>query len=292
MAGRPTAVFEAKPPPSDPYRPDTFCDGWSAAGLTVRLASVRGDAHRHAGVPRQDDGVVTWHRATGTVVFAVADGVSSAVTSHVGSTLACRTAVNDVLAQLDLGRPEPDWTRVLAAAAFQLVMRITGGRQPDDAEEMAAARQAASRDLATTLVAGIARVDGSGGVRGRLVRVGDSSAWTLEDGRFRELFADGEEDDELISTSHVRPLPWYPQPAEPVSFRLPPLGTLLVGTDGFGVPLGGGTGPVGELFRVLREPPARPGVLADLLDFSRETFDDDRTLLALWPRHRLPGGLS
>jgi hypothetical protein len=31
-----------------------------------------------------------------------------------------------------------------------------------------------------------------------------------------------------------------------------------------------------------------PGrALAHLLDFSRETFDDDRTLVALWPR--LPG---
>ncbi|MET8574262.1 protein phosphatase 2C domain-containing protein [Streptomyces sp. NPDC005012] len=256
------------------------------------MASVRGDAHRYSGVPRQDDAVVTWHPRTGTLVYAVADGVSSAVTSHVGSTLACRTAVNDLLAQLELGRSDPDWSRVLAAASFQLTMRITGGRQPGGREEMAAARQAANRDLATTLVAGIARADGEGGLRGRLVRVGDSSAWALEEGRFRELFRDGQEEDELISTSHVRPLPWYPDPVEPVSFRLPPRAALLIGTDGFGVPLGPGTGRVGELFRLLEEPPARPVVLADLLDFSKETFDDDRTLLAVWPRHRLAEGLS
>ncbi|MEK8143914.1 hypothetical protein NKH18_24125 [Streptomyces sp. M10(2022)] len=37
----------------------------------------------------------------------------------------------------------------------------------------------------------------------------------------------------------------------------------------------------------LGRPPREPQAIAQLLDFSRETFDDDRTLLAVWPRHRL-----
>jgi hypothetical protein len=64
---------------------------------------------------------------------------------------------------------------------------------------------------------------------------------------------------------------------------LAPGEVLLVGTDGFGDPLGAGDGAVGALFAgALRVPPPPLG-LAHLLDFSRETFDDDRTLVAVWP---------
>jgi hypothetical protein len=62
---------------------------------------------------------------------------------------------------------------------------------------------------------------------------------------------------------------------------------LLVGTDGFGDPLGDGDGKVGQLFAEHLKMPPPPRALAHLLDFSRETFDDDRTLLAIWP---LPPG--
>jgi hypothetical protein len=62
---------------------------------------------------------------------------------------------------------------------------------------------------------------------------------------------------------------------------------LLVGTDGFGDPLGGGTGDVGELFSDVLSVGHVPSLLefAHTLDFSRETFDDDRTLVAVWPFH-------
>ena len=70
----------------------------------------------------------------------------------------------------------------------------------------------------------------------------------------------------------------------PTTARLSPTQILLVGTDGFSDPLGDGDGLVGALFaRHLTTPPP-PVWLAHVLDFSRETFDDDRTLLAVWPR--------
>ena len=66
--------------------------------------------------------------------------------------------------------------------------------------------------------------------------------------------------------------------------RLAAEAVLLVGTDGIGDPLGDGSGKVGELFaRMLAQPPP-PLALAHLLDFSRDTFDDDRTLIAIWQR--------
>ncbi|MFF4502641.1 protein phosphatase 2C domain-containing protein [Streptomyces sp. NPDC001401] len=286
VLGRAAAQVEPKPPPADPYRPDTIFDGWSTPHLTVRLASVRGDQHRFDGRPRQDDVVVAWHEPTATVVFAVADGVSSAAQSHVGAALVCRTAVNDLLAQLGQDRSGPDWTRVLQAARYQLLMRVARGREPDEHD-----KAEAIRTLATTLVAGTVAPTRDGSMDVTLVRAGDSTAWCLQQGQFNPLLSDGDSGPEEISSTAVVALPRLSARAREMNYTLPPDGVLLVGTDGFGVPLGDGTGMVGDLFgSELAVPPAEPRTLAHLLDFSRETFDDDRTLLAVWPRHRLSGG--
>ncbi|MEU3072990.1 protein phosphatase 2C domain-containing protein [Streptomyces laurentii] len=281
--GRPAASFEPKPPPADPYRPDTLFDGWSTRGLTVRLASVRGDAHRYSGQPRQDDIVVAAHEPTDTVVFAVADGVSAAAQSHVGAALACRTAVADVLRQLDDGRPQVDWARTVKSSAYQLFMRVTRGAEPSPEQ-----KREAQTLLATTLVTGLVRLAEGGKLEVDLVHVGDSGAWMLHEGRFRPLRGDTKERAEGLVSHAVAALPWVPPSIEGTWYTLPADGTLLIGTDGFGDPLGDGTGRIGKRMAwELGRPPREPLALAQLLDFSWETFDDDRTLLAVWPRHRL-----
>ncbi|MCC3653387.1 protein phosphatase 2C domain-containing protein [Streptomyces sp. S07_1.15] len=285
VLGKPSAHVEPKPPPGDPYRPDTLFDGWSAPELTVRLASVRGDQHRFDGRPRQDDVVVAWHEPSATVVFAVADGVSAAAQSHVGAALVCRTAVNDLLVQLGEDRPGPDWTRVLQAARYQLLMRVARGREPDEGDLAEAART-----LATTLVAGTVAPAEGGGMHVTLACAGDSSAWCLQQGRFNPLLSDKNSGSGEITSNAVVALPRLSTRSRPLSYTLPADGVLLVGTDGFGDPLGDGSGMVGELFAELAVHPPEPRGLAHLLDFSRETFDDDRTLLAVWPRHRLSSG--
>ncbi|PBC98911.1 serine/threonine protein phosphatase PrpC [Streptomyces sp. Ag82_O1-15] len=285
VLGKPAAHVEPKPPPGDPYRPDTLFDGWSTPELTVRLASVRGDQHRFDGRPRQDDVVVAWHEPSATVVFAVADGVSAAAQSHVGAALVCRTAVNDLLVQLGEDRPGPDWTRVLQAARYQLLMRVARGREPDEGD-----LAEANRTLATTLVAGTVAPAEGGGMHVTLARAGDSSAWCLQQGRFNPLLSDKNSGPGEITSNAVVALPRLSTRSRPLSYTLPADGVLLVGTDGFGDPLGDGSGMVGELFAELAVRPPEPRGLAHLLDFSRETFDDDRTLLAVWPRHRLSGG--
>src|SRR5262245_3359179 len=79
VVGEPVFDFEPKPPsPTDTYRPDTIFDGWSAGQYTIRMASVRGYAHRYSGSPRQDDAAAAFEPGSGAVIFAVADGVSSA----------------------------------------------------------------------------------------------------------------------------------------------------------------------------------------------------------------------
>ncbi|WP_207544239.1 hypothetical protein, partial [Mycobacterium alsense] len=61
---------------------------------------------------------------------------------------------------------------------------------------------------------------------------------------------------------------------------------LLIATDGIGDPLGTGQGGVGNLLRDVLTRPCPPSLIefAHAMDFSRETFDDDRTLVAVWPR--------
>ncbi|MFE6977794.1 protein phosphatase 2C domain-containing protein [Streptomyces sp. NPDC057682] len=249
------------------------------------MASVRGDQHRFDGRPRQDDVVVAWHEPSSTVVFAVADGVSAAAQSHVGAALVCRTAVNDLLVQLSEDRSGPDWTRVLQAARYQLLMRVARGREPDERDLSEAART-----LATTLVAGTVAPAEGGGMRVTLVHAGDSPAWSLQEGRFSLLLSDKNSGPGEITSNAVAALPRLSARTRPLSYLLPSDCVLLVGTDGFGDPLGDGSGVVGELFAQLAMGPPEPRALAHLLDFSRETFDDDRTLLAVWPRHRLSGG--
>ncbi|MER5884621.1 protein phosphatase 2C domain-containing protein [Streptomyces sp. NPDC001941] len=285
VLGTGSPVIEARPPAADTYRPDTLFDGWSTPGVTLRLASVRGDAHRADGSPRQDDLSVAFHEPTGAVVFAVADGVSRCPQSHVGATLACRTAVADVLRQLGGPGRAVDWQRTLSAAAFQLFMRVTGGADPTPEQ-----RQEAEGQYATTLVTGLVEPGVRGQLRVCLVSVGDTGAWLLYGGEFRPLVT-ADKDGEGVYSAKVSALPRLPAVIEPKWYDVPVGGALLIGTDGFGDPLGGGSGPVGrELARVLASPPRQPGELAHALDFSRETEDDDRTLLAFWHRDALERG--
>ncbi|MEV4114621.1 protein phosphatase 2C domain-containing protein [Nonomuraea sp. NPDC049695] len=257
--------------------PDFECDGWSTAEVTLRSASVRGERHRYYRQPRQDATCAVVHEGTGTVVFAVADGVSSATAAGVGAAEVCWAAVCAIHAQLDEGHPGHDFPAVVRYAVETLHRQAAAMLQhePDLAqvEEL----------FATTLVAGTAR-PGPAGIEIALFRVGDSGAWVLDltRPRYHPLFATKTEGD-VVATA-VSALPRVPRKLEQWFGKLVPGQVLLVGTDGFGDPLGDGDGQVGALFAEHLAAPPSPLWLAHLLDFSRETFDDDRTLLALWPR--------
>ncbi|MEU1726750.1 protein phosphatase 2C domain-containing protein [Nonomuraea sp. NPDC005692] len=310
--------FEPAPPrPQGGTCPDAECDGWSAPHVTLRSASVRGERHRHHRRPRQDASCAVLHEGTGIVVFAVADGLSGASASTVGASEACRAAVWAVHAQLDEGSPAPDLVAALRHAAGTLHRQAAAmlGREPGAAE--------VEELLATTLVIGTVEA-GARGVEVSLARVGDSGAWTLDlaGPRFLPLF-DPKPDDaaapasaaasvpatasasapaaasasasasasaavvasaSVVASAWVAVLPGVPERPERWSGTLTPGQVLLVGTDGFGDPLGDGDGRVGALFAEHLAAPPSPLWLAHLLDFSGEAFDGDRTLLALWPR--------
>jgi hypothetical protein len=278
IVDEPIFEFEPKPaPPTDTYRPDTIFDGWSTGRITIRLASVRGYSHRYSGAPRQDDAAVACDPASGAVIFTVADGVSSASQSHLGAAAACQMALSNAARQLAAGRHPIDWAEVVAAAASELTACAASLLDQDHPEP-----EVVEALLATTLVAGCAMPTDRGAAVS-IIQIGDSSAWILQEDGYRCVLEQKHDPDAQIISSAVSPLPRIPDLLEPAQFQLPEDSVLLVGTDGFGDPLGDGDGKVGHLFAEhLRTPPA-PRALAHLLDFSRETFDDDRTLLAIWP---------
>ncbi|MEV0559948.1 protein phosphatase 2C domain-containing protein [Dactylosporangium sp. NPDC050588] len=278
VVDRGSMVFEPRPSVGR-VPPDTICDGWSTPDFTVRLASIRGDAHRHAGRPRQDHAEITLHPPTGTVLFAVADGVSSAPLADIGARIAASCALSAAWRMLDESGTV-DWAGVVAAAARAMLRDrdhgLRAGETPADVE----------RRLATTLVAGGVR-PGPAGPLVSVVQVGDSGAWLLQDGAFRPILRVKHGGGGPLSSA-VEPLPRVPVTLRAEEVPLPPSGVLLVGTDGIGDPLGDGTGLVGSLLaHTLAEPPPMLG-FAHVAGFSRETFDDDRTLVAVWSRPGRP----
>jgi serine/threonine protein phosphatase PrpC len=277
VVDEPVVAFEPRPPTGS-MRPDTICDAWSTEHFTVRAAAVRGYGHRFSGVPRQDELAVRVHRPTQAVVFAVADGVSAATHADRGAELACLAAVSTLTAALDTEPAERlPWPEMLSRAGRWLTreaVRISGAAEPspDDVE----------RALATTLVAGVVLRTGSGDVA-RLVQIGDSCGWILRQGRFAPVLRHKTDAASPVVSSAVEPLPRVPVRIRPVEVALPPGGALIVATDGIGDPLGDGTGLVGQLLATtLATPPTALG-LARVLDFSRETFDDDRAAVVIWP---------
>ncbi|MGV9386494.1 protein phosphatase 2C domain-containing protein [Nonomuraea sp. NPDC003707] len=280
--GTPGPEFEPRPPGSYAYDyPDSECDGWSTPALTLRFASVRGAKHRYYRQPRQDAARAAAHEPTGAVVFAVADGVSSAVHSELGAVEACRAAVERLLHLVSASAEPLDLADVAHHAArrlWDITRRRLDGREPELAE--------VAGQHATTLVAGAVRPVPDGPAVVELCRIGDSGAWALDPARahYASLFRPKTAPDAVLVSNEVAPLPQVPHPLEQTRVPLLEHHVLLVGTDGFSDPLGDGDGQVGSLFAGHLGAPCPPLWFAHVLDFSRETFDDDRTLLAIWPR--------
>ena len=107
----------------------------------------------------------------------------------------------------------------------------------------------------------------------------------LSRGKFVRVVGDEEDPDGLIGGG-VEALPRHTNPAVAEPRALGPEDVLLVCTDGLALPLADGKGEVGRtLTRELANPPDIVD-FARLLDFSRSTYDDDRTLVAVWPQAR------
>jgi serine/threonine protein phosphatase PrpC len=270
--GEPAAAIEARLAGGEPYRPDTVADGGSAFGLTVRAASVRGLYKRYTGGPRQDDICLRLHESSGTLIAAVADGVSGAPRSDLGAALAVRHATAAVSRRLDVrDGGGVDWAGVFEQAAWALVEehRRASGDLSSGVEE-------AARTLATTLL--VAAVRGSDV---EVAAVGDSPAFVLTGKDYDAIVGSPESVDGFVGGA-VESLPRFSGSVEVARRSLERGSALLLCTDGLAMPLAGGDGEVGAaLARELARPPDVVD-FARLLDFSRSTYDDDRSLIAVW----------
>ncbi len=266
-----------------PFRPDVVIDGWSTDVVTVRGVSQRGHLHRYNGAPRQDDFAL--HRLPdGRVIVLVADGVSGAPQSHIGSATVTKQAADWLHSNLDDDLAHTDWLALLKSTAWALTERaqsLLGLDAPDPVR--------AEEELATTLVCAVIEPTGGQTLRAYLTSAGDSVAWLLSGGQFVEIVAGKTMPAAGVASSAVVGLPRVPPEVTPRVVDIADNEVLLIATDGIGDPLGSGQGGVGNLFRELLTKPSPPSLIefAHAVDFSRETFDDDRTLVAVWPRKQL-----
>ena len=261
------------------FRPDTTLDGWSTDTMTMRGVSQRGHLHRHNGAPRQDDFAVH-HLPDGRVIVAVADGVSQSPQSHLGASIVIKQAAEWTRTNLGPDTADLDWSALISNTAYALTAAaqpLFGLDEPDPVR--------ASQELATTLVCAVIEPVGPGVLRAHVVAVGDSSAWVLTSGKFTEVLGGKTTLDGGLATSAVSALPHRPAHSSTTVFEFQDNAVLLIGTDGIGDPLGTGHGTVGDLLRNLLDRPHPPSLIefAHAVDFSREGFDDDRTLVAVWP---------
>lgn len=292
VIGAPSPAFEPRAIAEGfrtfPFRPDTVVDGWSCDRMTVRGATLRGHFHRYNGAPRQDDFAIH-QMPDGRVLAMVADGVSQAQQSHLGSSTAVRYAAQWLQSNAPSASDDIDWLALVRSTAWALTEQaqvMYGLSEPDPGR--------AERELATTLVCAVIEPSETETLRVFAIGVGDSGAWILRDGEFVPVLGGKSELEGGISSSAVAGLPRVPNEIAPAVVELTVGDVLLLGTDGIGDPLGSGQGGVGNLFRQLFSGGITPSLVefANAVDFSRETFDDDRTLIAVIPRAAVVGQTS
>jgi Protein phosphatase 2C len=118
--------------------------------------------------------------------------------------------------------------------------------------------------------------------------LGDSPVWVLRPDRSWRCLSEVKGAGAAVATSAVAALPKIPPGALPVrSTQVGADEVLLVMTDGIGDPLDSAAGEVARfLAEWWREPPDQLSFAAQV-GLGRKSFDDDRTVVGIWPR---PGG--
>ena len=286
-------------------RPDTVLDAWREPEVAMLAASTRGEGHRRSGAPRQDDCAVLYDAQLRRVIIAVADGVSSASHAHAAATSACRYTAQWIDQQCrETPAAEIPWSTLIGSAAHQVravaeqilgdaadgasaVADTAGG--DTDADRLERLNQLASVSATTlsVVVMDVFESDDGPVLRGSAACVGDSSVVRLSEQGFEYLGAGKDEDEAGLSSSQVYPLPFYsPSAIEEFPVDVYADEFLLVGSDGVWDALGAGTGALGNaIATAVRRPHPSITEFGHVVDFVKDSFDDDRTLVAVW----LPG---
>ncbi|MFD0559383.1 serine/threonine protein phosphatase PrpC [Stackebrandtia endophytica] len=250
----------------DPAIPDSVLDGGRLGPVEVLAASVRGSSHRHYG-SRREDAVAVAELDDRYIVAAVADGVGSTRDSHEASHRAVQHLIRVITTQVT-SRDTPS---------------LGGLRTAFD--QVNAAIEKLDTGAATTLTAVVldtVNPDGQGHTY-HLAQLGDSPAAVLANGRFRRLFTDEPDGAVHSTTTHALP-------GSDLSALQLATGTLRVGESLFlasdGIANLWEADDVQEyLAPRWAEPPSGVNFLTQL-QLRRKSFDDDRSVVAIWVPHR------
>ncbi|WP_283137850.1 protein phosphatase 2C domain-containing protein [Rhizohabitans arisaemae] len=258
-------------------------DGGMIGATTVRAASVRGRKHAFRGEPRQDAFAVRLSADRAWVIAAVADGLGSAKHAERAASSAVHAAV-EVAEDHLRSNADPsrwDWPAFYTAIADR-IRRSTGGLGEPQPGSNAGGR--VPRDSpSTTLTVAVIPAGGEG--EAVCAAVGDSPAYWLKDGMWIPVFP-GKQGD--LPENVTAALPANPEDSTVRRLRWKSGDLLVLSSDGFAAAMGDGTSPLASwLAKTWRKPPELPLFLREV-DFRLSTFDDDRTVVALWSgRHDL-----
>lgn len=289
--GRAATAVIPRPDRRFPFRHGTVVDAARIAGcstvdcLDVRAASLRGLSHQHYGTTRQDEFAFLVTEDGRWLVASVSDGVSAGECSHLAAEIVSHSGCRRVTELLTEVEPaDLDWRAILDGLADEILVHDELPSSTMDA------RKVADSMAATALFAVVAvdpAEDGSRSVH--VMSLGDTSAWLLHPDReerwtpLQELKNAGR----IIASSATTAIPLIPRELPPaVPAILDANGVLVLMSDGVGDPLGDGTGEVGDtLADAWRWPPDSLSFAAQV-GFARRSFDDDRTVVGIWPTHQ------
>jgi hypothetical protein len=273
-------------------RADTILDFGRAGDLEVRAASLRGRSHRYGhgrrlSTTRQDEYCFQLSTDGQWLIVFVADGVSQGPESHVAAQIATRRGCQLVTQTIDDGiHPadmpwEEDIAPRLAGFIVSEAIRRFNATDPQIAETNAAEVAAI---MSTTAVAAVIRTTTDTEVGASFFAAGiagDCSIWTLGTSGWHSLTPLKNEGLEIASNA-VRGLPYL---GKVLTFEgaISPGSALFLMSDGLGDPLASGTGEVGTYLALRWIAPPGPYEFVCTLDFYRRSFDDDRTVVGIWP---------
>jgi len=279
---------------TDPaHPPDTTVDHGSVRDLEIRAASVRGLSHRQNGIPRQDAYGFGVTAGQDWLVAVVADGVSAGHLSHEAASFVARRGPREVVRRLDDGTEaaELPWHEIFTGLAATILTEGTRSLRRSDPERYATDPPTETDVAAAMATTATFLVCETGYQRHGLRHVyvawtGDSPAWAIApDGAWTSLSAVKGEGEE-VGSSRVVALPKVPRDPGGLPYQehmLDHRSTLLLMTDGTGDPIAEARGEVAaQLAEWWQRPPA-PLAFADQVGFGRRSYDDDRTVVAIWP---------